>query len=426
MSITEPEADIPVEGDDAQDGDQTPLPNRRELWWPIVQALREIGRPASDEEITERVADSLSLTHQQRTVMIPSGQETRLKNRVGWAGLELKHIGVIHRPKPGLRELTTLGQEVDEARTQALLAEYEANKRRNQPGSEQPEGQERADTPAAWLIRAGGSGESAELFIENGIAAIGFDMPRDLSDVSSRDEMVELVSTRSPESSDQQVRPRAGQLWTMRSEVRRGHLVVMPCKGSSQFALGIVTRGYWYRHDSDRMPHTVSVDWKRTDVPRLAVEQDLLRTLSYRRTIRSIGSKDEAWRLHQLLKAGRDPGAPVGTVNGSCELGIDLPGLVEEFYRETGYPTDTHGEQERLREEWAEKLAPENVASLTREDLAAYVSLSTPMHSTCPAQPRTSLETWMNSPTGSRNGQKRGPSHGPRQSVRSPPVRGAT
>ena len=241
------------------------------------------------------------------------------------------------------------------------------------PNTAPIEGGQQNEPPAAWLIRAGGKGELAESFIENGIAAVGFGQLPDLSEVSSRDEIAELVSRDSPEFSEAQVRARAGQLWTLLSKVRPGDLVAMPRKASSQFALGTVTRGYWYRHDSGTM-HTVSVDWKRTDVPRAAVRQDLLRSLSHRRTIHSMKGRDEAWRLHQLLEAGHDPGARAGEAAGSSELGIDPTDLVDRFYSETGYPTDAHEEQERLREEWAEKLAPENVASLGRRDLLAYTN----------------------------------------------------
>ena len=354
-----------------------------------MQALREFGGAASDAEIAGHVADAMDLTQQQRTELIPSGQETKLKNRVGWTVHELKEIGVLHYPEPGRRALTPLGMEADEERISDLRAELEASK--SSSSKQQVDNRQRSDPPTAWLIRAGGKGELAESFIENGIAAIGFDMPRDLSDVSSRDEMAELVSRRSPESSDQQVRPRADQLWTIRSGVRRGDLVAMPCKGSSQFALGTVTRGYWYRHDSDRMPHTVSVDWKRTNVPRAAVEQDLLRTLSYRRTIRSIRSTDEAWRLQQLLETGRDPGARDGETTDSSRLGADLPTLVEQFRIDTGYPMATDLEQERLRAEWAEKLAPANVGSLSREDLSAYTN----HHVSDEVQPDKDVQQWI-------------------------------
>ena len=368
---------------------QTSVPSLSTLRWPVVQALRDLGRAASDAEITEYVADALNLTQQQRTEMIPSGQETKLRNRIGWAVHELKQIGALHYPSPAHRALTTLGMEVDEEDIKALRAQFMSSA----PSSDvdQLEGQEQSDAPAAWLIRAGGQGEHAELFIENGIAAVGFGMPRDVSDVSSRDEMVELVSNESPESSDAQIRPRASQLWDFLSGFRRGDLVVMPCKRSSQFALGTVTRDYWYRHDSDRMPHTVSVDWQRTGVPRAVVGQDLLRPLSYRRTINAIRSKDQAWRLQQLLETGRDPGARVGDATGSHKEGLnpssraeehekqvsDLSALVEQFRIESSYRTEAHKQQERLRAEWADKLAPENIASFSRLDLTAIASHGT-------------------------------------------------
>ena len=336
-----------------------------------MQALCEMGRAASDDEIAEHVADSLNLTQQQRTVMIPSGRETKLRNRIGWAVHELKEIDEVHYPRPGHRALTPLGLEVDEEQIKTLRTAFEASK--SSSGVEQQEGQEQTDTPAAWLIRAGRNADRYDYNVENGLVSVGFGDGPDLSEVSSRDEIAELVSRESPKASEAQVRASAGQLWTLRSRVRCGDLVVMPGKTSSHFALGTVTRQYWYRHDSDTMRHAVSVDWKRSDVPRTAVRHDLLRSLSHRRTISSIKGKDEAWRLHQLLETGQDPGAQVGDASASPEES-DLPTLVEQFRITTGYPTEAHKEQKRLRQEWALKLSAENIASLSREDLTAYTN----------------------------------------------------
>ena len=52
----------------------------------------------------------------------------------------------------------------------------------------------------------------------------------------------------------------------------------------------------------------------------------------------------------------------------------DLSTLVEQFRIESGYPTEAHEEQQRLRAEWAEKLAPENIASFSRSDLTAVTN----------------------------------------------------
>ena len=318
---------------------------------------------ASDDEITDHVAEAMSLTAEQRTEMIPSGVETKLRNRISWAVLELKHIGVLHYPSRGRRALTSLGLEVNKDRIRELHAEYEASK--SSPGRERAESPKPTESPTVWLIRAGGRGELAESFVENGIAAVGFGELGDLAEVSSRDEILELVKLDWPESSDGQARARANQLWALLSQVRRGDVVVMPSMNNSGFALGTVTEEYWHRHDAADMRHAVSVDWKPDEVPRTALRQDLLKALGLRPTINLIRSDDHARRVQQLLETGQDPGP---------RPALDLPDLVEQFYRETGYPTDAHVEQKRLRAAWAEKLAPENVGSLTPEDLLAYTS----------------------------------------------------
>ena len=112
---------------------------------------------ASDDEIADHVAEAMSLTAEQRTEMIPSGVETKLRNRISWAVLELKHIGVLHYPSRGRRALTSLGLEVDEDRVKELRAEYEASKAspgRGRAGSPEP-----TESRTVWLIRAGRSGE---------------------------------------------------------------------------------------------------------------------------------------------------------------------------------------------------------------------------------------------------------------------------
>ena len=58
--------------------------------------------------------------------------------------------------------------------------------------------------------------------------------------------------------------------------------------------------------------------------------------------------------------------APVGP---RTTLAGDLAAAVERFHQDTGYPTAEHEEQERLREEWRQKLLPENIESLSRNDL---------------------------------------------------------
>ena len=255
------------------------------------------------------------------------------------------------------------------------------------PSSSEPteEGHETA-TPTAWLIRAGQNGERYDYNIEHGLVGLGFGRVPDLGGFSSRQELADTLRLRSPDDTNRSISNRAGKLWRLRTDVRVGDLVVMP-RMAEQIALGTVTREYWY-DDSDPeadLPHVVSVDWKRADMSRAAIKEDLLRSLPPRGTISAITRNDALWRLQQLLETGRDPGARVDGATGSSGLGLDLAEeqdnqrpdlltLVEQFRIETGYPTDAHEEQERLRAEWAEKLARENISSLSRKDLSAFTN----------------------------------------------------
>ncbi len=52
----------------------------------------------------------------------------------------------------------------------------------------------------------------------------------------------------------------------------------------------------------------------------------------------------------------------------------ELAAMVKRFRQEKRYPAPEHEEQKRLREEWVEKLQPENIESLSRRDLTGVAS----------------------------------------------------
>ncbi len=368
MTITDPPASVPPEDraqDDTASDETIQFPNRRELRWPIVQALREMGASASDTELAEHVADAMGLTQEQRTAMIPSGQETRLRNRVSWAAHELKEIDVLHYPEPGRRALTPLGLEVDEDRIRELRAEFKASKLSS--AQEQQEDDQQADAPTAWLIRAGQGREHYDYNLEHGLAGLGWRTP-DLRSVSGRQAVEGFLRSDYPDEKAKTISTWASQMLRLLN-VRVGDLVVTNGR-NREISLGTVTREYRFDDDDPAWPHAVSVDWKRIGVPLSALKQDLRNSLGAQQSLCSIERNDGAWRLQQLMETGQDAGPRAGS--GGEEP--DLADLVAQFRDETGYPTDAHREQKRLREEWAKKLAPENIASLTREDLLAYTN----------------------------------------------------
>lgn len=168
----------------------------------------------------------------------------------------------------------------------------------------------RAEEPTAWLIRAGKHGEREEFLLGHSLAGSGFGSFPNLSGISSRGEMKDLVHRFLPGRPKMSVANYVGQLWALRALVRVGDLIVLPRKKTRQIAIGVVTRGYWYRRDPDvERRHVVSVDWKRTDVSWDAAHEDLRNSLGSLRTICSINCDDGAQRLHEMMAKGREPGA---------------------------------------------------------------------------------------------------------------------
>lgn len=163
--------------------------------------------------------------------------------------------------------------------------------------------------PKAWLIRAGQRGEYEEQVIQHSFASIGWEQLPDLTGVSSRDEISEMLRRELPEGGSSQINVYTGQVWRFRAEVRCGDLVAMPLKKTPQIALGIVAREYHY---SPELGHAIAVDWKRADVPRTAVKQDLLHSLGANMAFCQIRRNDGVRRLRELLYTGQDPGARIG------------------------------------------------------------------------------------------------------------------
>ena len=227
----------------------------------------------------------------------------------------------------------------------------------------------------AWLIRAGKSGEREDFNIEHGLASLGWGNVPDLRNISSRDELELIIGNALPGARAKSILAQANQLWTLRSRVRVGDLVVLPLKTTSQIAFGVVTQTYWYSDDPEPdWRHVVSVDWKRTDVPRTAVKQDLLNSLGSALTICTITRNDGNWRLHRLLETGSDPGArPTGSRR--------QPSIDAAAVRDSVEPDDEDSEEsdvdlerigkDRIQNHIAEHFAEHELSRLVAEVLKA-------------------------------------------------------
>lgn len=162
----------------------------------------------------------------------------------------------------------------------------------------------------AWVLRSGRYGEREQWCLDHGWAGGGWDDVPDLADVTTRQKLADLLDKTYPDEKPGMRSNATGQLWRLRREIQVGDLVAMPLKHSAQIALGVVVGGYEYLHDEEPSKrHVLRVGWRRHDLPRTAVKQDLLHSLGGAMTIFGVSRHDGAARLWHLLQHGSDPGS---------------------------------------------------------------------------------------------------------------------
>ncbi|MFN7806556.1 MAG: winged helix-turn-helix domain-containing protein, partial [Planctomycetaceae bacterium] len=78
---------------------------------PLLEGLAD-GQERSIRELVELLAVRLGLTAEEQNQMLPSGQSTVFRNRVGWAKTYLKNAGLIDNPTRGRVRISMAGKEV--------------------------------------------------------------------------------------------------------------------------------------------------------------------------------------------------------------------------------------------------------------------------------------------------------------------------
>lgn len=87
------------------------VPTYDQLMLPLLR-LAGAGR-ASDLPTAEKLlAEEFQLSADDRTLKLPSGQQTALRNRTGWASFYLMKAGLLNKPKRGFFEITSRGRDV--------------------------------------------------------------------------------------------------------------------------------------------------------------------------------------------------------------------------------------------------------------------------------------------------------------------------
>ena len=85
------------------------VPDYQTLMLPLLRLAAD-GHEHRFRDAVETLADDFGLSPEDRTELLPSGQQPLFNNRVGWANTYLKQAGLLESPRRGLFRITQRGR----------------------------------------------------------------------------------------------------------------------------------------------------------------------------------------------------------------------------------------------------------------------------------------------------------------------------
>lgn len=162
-----------------------------------------------------------------------------------------------------------------------------------------------------WIVRAGSNGERELDVIQQGKLMLGFGEVGDLSNLDSRDAILEHLEEAYPDKSTNTRRNFAAQLNQFANVIEIGDLVVLPRKLTSGVAIGSVTGAYTFCAGGVSK-QTRTVKWLNEAIPRDTFKQDLRHSFGAFMTVCEIKRNQALDRVKAVLATGKDPGAHLG------------------------------------------------------------------------------------------------------------------
>jgi len=99
------------------------IPDYETCMIPLLKQLAD-GNLHTMKDLSQRIADHFGLTDEERQRLLPSGQQSYINNRVGWAKSYLKKAELLENPSRGKVRITDEGRSVLRDAPSAINCEY--------------------------------------------------------------------------------------------------------------------------------------------------------------------------------------------------------------------------------------------------------------------------------------------------------------
>jgi restriction system protein len=125
------------------------MPAFNETMWPTLQALKDSGGSASNQELLTKVIQIMALSEDVQNVPHGDGPMTEIGYRLHWARTYLKKVGAIENSERGIWSITPNGRALTEADMKSIPAQA---RRMFRDSRAEAEGETDGDesVPATW------------------------------------------------------------------------------------------------------------------------------------------------------------------------------------------------------------------------------------------------------------------------------------
>jgi restriction system protein len=87
------------------------IPDYQTVMLPLLRLAAD-GKPHSKQEAVDTLSNEFKLSEEEKSALLPSGTQTIIYNRVGWAQTYMKKAGLLSAPQKGRFQITGRGKEL--------------------------------------------------------------------------------------------------------------------------------------------------------------------------------------------------------------------------------------------------------------------------------------------------------------------------
>ncbi len=88
-----------------------PIPDFQSIMLPLLKSIND-GQEHHLSEIIDQLSSEFKLSEEEKQALLPSGKQSIMDNRVGWARTYLFKAGLIQSPRRGYHQISANGKEV--------------------------------------------------------------------------------------------------------------------------------------------------------------------------------------------------------------------------------------------------------------------------------------------------------------------------